>query len=910
MGNFEKMKKKAIEKSIMLEMNNLEPFPFEPKREELLDVVKTIRLNGADNTFYLLKDDILKEVDYNSNKLKDFLIENATDFNIDEEDISVLKNEDLSNDEVKGFFVNKLSKLDLKKDFKNKTEEYIGFEIMDNQINIAFAPHLKDKMEKIKTDFFVDVATKDFVPLINENLEKIIDEKKNVSNGKSEITLDDFDELREELLNKKIETKLPKNDINIKRDSFKDEYLTFLEENEDEILDILMDKISETVSNNTFVKDNKIEFKDFNNLLEKENVEKNIEKENQNKLKETKAKDEFADNLARSFNNLTNKENYTRKDLIMEEIDNLYLVQLNDKKNNETEFQTVSKNEMNFIVDLKTNTISLNDIDKSDREKYQKVLDSDLKISVIPDDKKSELADFVLNELNKSDDEKSFDEKIDSITTKIKENQSEIVIDDKKIEKAEKFKNAINSIDDILQDFSFDYGKSNKNNKITFFYDNEFGTRFPEIVVKNENSKSKFAYADDVFKREFVDDLLHEFKKHNQLGTNQERLEKIEKFKENFNPEILFDIDMKKAEKLKFEFKSEDGNGIYNIKHKNNEKSYKVSQSKENPSLNLMLSVVDKDFSVMFEKGIGNVVDEKEIAISFSKIKDKEKEIIENFKKETLNEMNDDIRFHTVANALKDFEKSEKEDKTILDFVSSNLDNVYSLRTEVYENSEDIRNSFLINNAETFKIPLNYYNEMMLDDKEKSETAKEVLEVNKEMILNRIHSDYYETKDMLKDKSFMSEEVVNKNLYNNYLKEKTDTIDLQNQLVTDIVNAKFITAISFETGKEEESIKKELFKSYKYNLENSNLAESIYPKEQFDKIVDKVFEEETYKNIDFSEEDYDEELKEQYDEIEKYALTRNEVKEVKEKPIKSKKEYIEEKEKEVKEVKKDREIDF
>ena len=39
-----------------------------------------------------------------------------------------------------------------------------------------------------------------------------------------------------------------------------------------------MNKISKTVSNNTFVKDNKIEFKDFNNLLEKENFEENIEK--------------------------------------------------------------------------------------------------------------------------------------------------------------------------------------------------------------------------------------------------------------------------------------------------------------------------------------------------------------------------------------------------------------------------------------------------------------------------------------------------------------------------------------------------------------------------------------------------------------------------------------------------------
>jgi hypothetical protein len=232
--------------------------------------------------------------------------------------------------------------LDLKKDFKNKTEEYIGFEMMGNKINIAFSPHLKEKMGEVKTDFFRDVATKDFVPLINENLEKIINEKKNISDGKSEITLDDFDELREELLNKKIETKLPKNDINIKRDSFKDEYLTFLEVNKDEISDILMDKISKTVSDNTFVKDNKIEFKNSNNLLEKENFEENIEKENQNKIKETKAKDEFADNLARSFNNLTNKENYTRKDLIMEEIDDLYLVQLNNKKNNETEFQTVS----------------------------------------------------------------------------------------------------------------------------------------------------------------------------------------------------------------------------------------------------------------------------------------------------------------------------------------------------------------------------------------------------------------------------------------------------------------------------------------------------------------------------------------------------------------------------------------
>lgn len=903
MENFEKMKKRAIEKSLMLEMNNLEPFPFEPKREEVLDLVKTIELNGTDNTFYLLKDDILKEVDYNSNKLKDFLIDNATEFNIDEEDIFELKNEDLSNDEVKGFFISKLSKLDLKKDFKNKTEEYIGFEMMGNKINIAFAPHLKEKMGEVKTDFFRDVATKDFVPLINENLEKIINEKKNVSDGKSEITLDDFDELREELLNKKIETKLPKNDINIKRDSFKDEYLTFLEENKDEISNILMDKISKTVSDNTFVKDNKIEFKNSNNLLEKENVEK-TDFENEIKIKETKAKDEFADNLARGFNNLINKENYTKKDLIMEEIDSLYLIQLNNKKNNETEFQTVSKNEMNFMVDLKTNTISLNDIDKSDREKYQKVLDSDLKISVIAENSKSNLADFILNELNKTDEEKSFEEKIDSIATKIKEKQSDIVIDNDKLEKAEKFKNAINSIDDILQDYSLDYGKAN--NKTTIFYDNEFGTRFPEIIVENEKKMKKIAYADDVFKREFVDDLLHEFKKHNQLGTNQERLDKIESFKENFNPEILFDIDMKKAEELQFEFKSEDGNGIYNIRHINNEKSYNVSQSKENPSLNLMLSVVDKDFSMLIEKGIGNIVDEKEIAISYSKILDKEKEIISHFEKDTINKMNGDIRFHTITNALKDFEKSEKEDKTILDFVETNLDEIYSLRTEVYEKSEDVRDKFLKNNAETFKIPLNYYNEMMLDDKEKSETTKEVLEVNKEMILSGIHSDYYETIDRLKDKSFMSEKIVNENLYNNYLLSKdTDTIDMQKQLINDIANSNLVS-ISFDDNKSEKEVKEEMFE--KFNSKLINYDNLYCSKEYFDKTVDKILEDETYKNIDFSGnsgKDYNKDwLKEKYDEIEKYALTRNEVKKVEEKPIKSKN-TVEEKE-----VEKDREIDF
>ena len=900
MGNFEKMKKRAIEKSLMLEMNNLEPFPFEPKREEVLDLVKTIELNGTDNTFHLLKDDILKEVDYNSNKLKDFLIDNATEFNIDEEDIFELKNEDLSNDEVKGFFISKLSKLDLKKDFKNKTEEYIGFEMMGNKINIAFSPHLKEKMEEVKTDFFRDVATKDFVPLINENLEKIINEKKNVSDGKSEITLDDFDELREELLNKKIETKLPKNDINIKRDSFKDEYLTFLEVNKDEISDILMDKISKTVSDNTFVKDNKIEFKNSNNLLEKENAEK-TDFENEIKIKETKAKDEFADNLARSFNNLTNKENYTRKDLIMEEIDDLYLVQLNNKKNNETEFQTVSKNEMNFIVDLKTNTISLNDIDKSDREKYQKVLDSDLKISVIPNDKKSDLADFVLDELNKPNDEKSFKEKIKDIAIKIEESQKEIVIDDKILEKAKQFKDAINEIDDVL-DTTFDYRE--KGNIVKINFDSNEISKFNKITV--EDKANNIVTHFNLYENEsnyFADELIDEFKSNTPKGENKEKLEKLEKFKNDFSPNALFD-NVKNVEN--FSFENDSGNGIYNTRHINNEKSYNVSQSKENPSLNLMLSVVDKDFSMLIEKGIGDVVDEKEIAISYSKILDKEKEIISHFEKDTINKMNGDIKFHTITNALKDFEKSEKEDKTILDFVGTNLDEIYSLRTEVYEKSEDIRNEFLKNNAETFKIPLNYYNEMMLNDKEKSETTKEILEVNKEMILSGIHSDYYETIDRLKDKSFMSEKIVNENLYNNYLLSKdTDTIDMQKQLINDIANSNLVS-ISFDDNKSEKEVKEEMFE--KFNSKLINYDNLYCSKEYFDKTVDKILEDETYKNIDFSGnsgKDYNKDwLKEKYDEIEKYALTRNEVKKVEEKPIKSKN-TVEEKE-----VEKDREIDF
>jgi len=900
MGNFEKMKKRAIEKSLMLEMNNLEPFPFEPKREEVLDLVKTIELNGTDNTFHLLKDDILKEVDYNSNKLKDFLIDNATEFNIDEEDIFELKNEDLSNDEVKGFFISKLSKLDLKKDFKNKTEEYIGFEMMGNKINIAFSPHLKEKMEEVKTDFFRDVATKDFVPLINENLEKIINEKKNVSDGKSEITLDDFDELREKLLNKKIETKLPKNDINIKRDSFKDEYLTFLEVNKDEISDILMDKISKTVSDNTFVKDNKIEFKNSNNLLEKENAEK-TDFENEIKIKETKAKDEFADNLARSFNNLTNKENYTRKDLIMEEIDDLYLVQLNNKKNNETEFQTVSKNEMNFIVDLKTNTISLNDIDKSDREKYQKVLDSDLKISVIPNDKKSDLADFVLDELNKPNDEKSFKEKIKDIAIKIEESQKEIVIDDKILEKAKQFKDAINEIDDVL-DTTFDYRE--KGNIVKINFDSNEISKFNKIAV--EDKANNIVTHFNLYENEsnyFADELIDEFKSNTPKGENKEKLEKLEKFKNDFSPNALFD-NVKNVEN--FSFENDSGNGIYNTRHINNEKSYNVSQSKENPSLNLMLSVVDKDFSMLIEKGIGDVVDEKEIAISYSKILDKEKEIISHFEKDTINKMNGDIKFHTITNALKDFEKSEKEDKTILDFVGTNLDEIYSLRTEVYEKSEDVRDKFLKNNAETFKIPLNYYNEMMLDDKEKSETTKEVLEVNKEMILSGIHSDYYETIDRLKDKSFMSEKIVNENLYNNYLLSKdTDTIDMQKQLINDIANSNLVS-ISFDDNKSEKEVKEEMFE--KFNSKLINYDNLYCSKEYFDKTVDKILEDETYKNIDFSGnsgKDYNKDwLKEKYDEIEKYALTRNEVKKVEEKPIKSKN-TVEEKE-----VEKDREIDF
>ena len=166
-----------------------------------------------------------------------------------------------------------------------------------------------------------------------------------------------------------------------------------------------------------------------------------------------------------------------------------------------------------------------------------------------------------------------------------------------------------------------------------------------------------------------------------------------------------------------------------------------------------------------------------------------------------------------------------------------------------------------------------------------------------------IHSDYYETIDRLKDKSFMSEKIVNENLYNNYLLSKdTDTIDMQKQLINDIANSS-LGSISFNDNKSEKEVKEEMFKNFNSKLINYN---NLYcSKEYFDKTVDKILEEETYKNIDFSGKNYDKDwLKEKYDEIEKYALSRNEVKKVEEKPIKSKN-TVEEKE-----VEKGREIDF
>ena len=152
----------------------------------------------------------------------------------------------------------------------------------------------------------------------------------------------------------------------------------------------------------------------------------------------------------------------------------------------------------------------------------------------------------------------------------------------------------------------------------------------------------------------------------------------------------------------------------------------------------------------------------------------------------------------------------------------------------------------------------------------------------------------------------MSEEVVNKNLYNNYLLSKdTDTIDMQKQLINDIANSSLVS-ISFNDNKNEKEVKEEMFE--KFNSKLINYDNLYCSKEYFDKTVDKILEEETYKNIDFSgnsEKDYDKDwLKGKYDEIEKFALTRNEVKKVEEKPIKSKN-TVEEKE-----VEKGREIDF
>ena len=149
----------------------------------------------------------------------------------------------------------------------------------------------------------------------------------------------------------------------------------------------------------------------------------------------------------------------------------------------------------------------------------------------------------------------------------------------------------------------------------------------------------------------------------------------------------------------------------------------------------------------------------------------------------------------------------------------------------------------------------------------------------------------------------MSEKTVNENLYNNYLLSKdTDTIDMQKQLINDIANSS-LGSISFNDNKSEKEVKEEMFEKFNSKINYDNLYCS---KEYFDKTVDKILEEETYKNIDFSGKNYDKDwLKGKYDEIEKYALTRNEVKKVEEKPIKSKN-TVEEKEV----AKDDREINF
>ena len=778
--------------------------------------------NEKENDFYVLgeklaKDifveQILAETNYNKNELKEFILENKDVFKTGDKELE------------------KLSYKDMVKFVKNSSNEIIDFKNdVEPLFERAFAYSEENTINECKQDYFESLGRKKLLPMLLKKVEENVEHFKDVKDFKIDDVDNEFgreddyyqfrDKLMKDVSNEFYDTfvtKVYNLDYKTDREDKKeekeklmeffevnpllaDDFFKFISSNkiDENLFDELYDKLEnvmdktvnqedgkqiEFVSPYEIDKNGKLSF-DMFDMNEKNFDEKDSDFTNEKENDLTNAKKEVNQKIAEKFAKNFGKSFSQFKRSVYSSLDNdftLDLFSIVEKENRETKEKKVEilenykvKDEVNIrLKGYVPSGIGTRDITEEEKN-------TDIKVHSLKAEDKDTIKKEILNILKKTKNEKDIEKEIFNYLEKNDFYKDSFEINEKKLEKADKFFNALaNLTKNINIDLNTTYNVSITQKDGKQYYNLSFQNNKTKDK-KEINSNSLDDFKDKIV--DFLDKNINEKEEKYFKDTNKDhnlllliRKKDLKKLKNIDFSNLETELD----KNFKFEFSNKEVGDCTHHLTIENDRNFKKGDVYSLEAIRKMSYILtNKDFS---ENIVDNniFVSEEKKKIDFLKEENKNimEKINENIEKETFSEAKADIVMMSVLEVGK---KQTKNEVSYSHHIGESIETYFNNRIGNLKDKE----SFVEKNADELGLTLNENGKIVElyngNEDEYKDNINQFLNAVKQNIKEEI-IEKFEMTDMLQDDFHKNDKVkeVNhtKEMSGYILERKKDAIE-------------------------------------------------------------------------------------------------------------------------------------
>lgn len=648
----EKIKKTAINSAFVVGATETK----EKKYNDYEEKEKDFFVLGEKLAKDIFVEQVLAETNYNKNELKEFILENKDVFKTGDEE---LKN---------------LSYKDMVKIVKNSSNEIIDFKNdVEPLFERAFAYSEENTINECKQDYFESLGRKKLLPMLLKKVEENVEHFKNVKGfmindvdnefGREDDYYQFRDKLMKDVSNEFYDTFVTsvynfdyKTDREDKKEE-KEKLIKFFEVNplladdffkfsssnkiDENLFDELFDKLEDVMDKTVNQEDGKqVEFVSSYEIDKNGKLSFDI---NEKDLKEIKEElyEEIAKKIVKNLKSNFGDYSFSTYELLNEKaLDNYSIGDLTNRTTKEKTYKIINKNDLESEVLDRLTGYSIN------FPESEKNTDLKLYVTDVKENNKTSKELLEIYEENKNKSNEEIAQKIVEYLENKDIFHQNIEIDEKGLEKATNFENAIHTLEDNLK--QVDLGFENKTSYSGTIYQAN-GENYFNINLKDKSNKNEIninAKALNELKEIVIDFVEKDIEddKTNSEYIQKRRKENLEKLKEL----DLKDVKIETDKNFSFEFtnKNRDNDKYSYLLIMETEKAKHLTVNFGNDKFkNIAYALTDKNYSEVFYKehlSYGS--------FSYDKIdylKEKNVDIIEkvdeNKQKETLQEIKADI---------------------------------------------------------------------------------------------------------------------------------------------------------------------------------------------------------------------------------------------------------------------------